>query len=93
MSSQTGQNESRTLKGGEIVYILKKPGCNWMIRYYECHQRVRYDVITGERMFESKQVFPKEWQNREFDTTDGAVNFVQAEIESGRVLANSSPAR
>ena len=93
MLDQTGRNESRTLKGGEIIYLLKDPIRNWTIRSYEFHQRVCYDVIAGGLMFEIKQGFPKEWQKREFNTADDAVIFVQAEIDSGRIPANSQPAK
>ena len=88
MSNQTGKNDSRTLQGGEIVYLLKKPGHKWAICSYECMQRVRYDLGVGGLMFESKQGLPQEWNNREFDSIDDAVVFVQSQIDSGKVPAN-----
>ena len=36
MTDEVGQNESRTLAGGEIVYLVKEPGAKWKIRFYEC---------------------------------------------------------
>ena len=32
MSNQTGENESRTLSSGEIVYLVKEPGRKWKNR-------------------------------------------------------------
>jgi hypothetical protein len=93
MSKQTGQHESRILKGGEIIYLLKEPGRNWTISSYEFHQKVGYDVIAGGLMFEIKQGLPKEWQKYEFNTVDDAVIFVQEEIDSCRVSSNKQIAK
>ena len=83
MANQTGKNESRTLSGGEIVHLVKEPGRKWKIRYYECRHNVRGLV------FEHLQDLPKNWKDREFDTSDEAANFVQQEIQDGKVPANS----
>ncbi len=88
MTDQSGWNESRILKGGEIVYLLKEPSRKWTIRFYECDQKIRYDVVAGGLMFELKQGLPEDWKEHEFDTVDDAISFVQAEIDSGRVPAN-----
>jgi hypothetical protein len=89
MTDKNGQNESHTFKGGEIVYLLKKPGRKWTIRFYECAQKIRYDVVAGGLIFELKQGIPEDWKKREFDTENDAISFVQAEIDSGRVPTNN----
>ncbi len=71
MSNQTGENESRTLSSGEIVYLVKEPGRKWKIRNYEYHQ-----TYTGIGL-KWGQHLPEYWKDREFDAPDEAANFVQ----------------
>ena len=89
MSNQTGENESRTLSGGEIVYLVKEPGRKWKIESYECHQNVRFRGPLGGLVFEHLQGLPRDWKDREFDTSDEAANFAQREIQDGKVPGNS----
>jgi hypothetical protein len=83
MSNQTGENESRTLSSGEIVYLVKEPGRKWKIRDYEYHQ-----TYTGLALKWSQHL-PEDWKDREFDTSDEAANFAQREIQDGKVPGNS----
>ena len=84
MTDDVGRNESRTLKGGEIVYLVKDPGAKWRIRSYECRQ----GVAAGGRIFVSPKGLPHEWEAREFETADEAEEFAQQEIQDGKVPAN-----
>jgi hypothetical protein len=68
MANQTGENESRTLSGGEIVYLVKELGRKWKIESYECHQNVRFRGPLGGLVFEHLQGLPSDWKDREFDT-------------------------
>ena len=89
MTDDSGANESRTLKGGEIIYLLRKPDRKWNIRRYECHQRIKYDLVGGGLIFEFKQGLPQEWRELEFETADDAVAFMQEQIDNGKAPANS----
>jgi len=89
MGNRTGKNESRTLLGGEIVHLVKEPSRKWKIRYYECRHDVRFVGPLGGLVFEYLQGLPKDWKDREFDTSDEAANFVQREIQDGKVPGNS----
>lgn len=80
MANQTGENESRTLSGGEIVHLVKEPGRKWKIRDYECRHNVRFVGPLGGLIFEYLQGLPRDWKDREFDTFDEAANFAQQEI-------------
>ena len=84
MSEDTGRNESRTLQGGEIVYLVKDPGAKWRIRSYECRQ----GVAAGGFLFVWLQGLPEDWKDREFEVADQAAEFAQQEIQSGRVPSN-----
>lgn len=84
MTDDVGQNESRTLKGDEIVYLVKNPGAKWRIRSYECH----HGVAAGTLIFVWLEDLPQEWEAREFDTADEAAEFAQQEIQDGKVPAN-----
>ena len=86
MTTEPGQNESRTLEGGEIVYLVKDPGAKWKIRSYECHQNVKNKA--GGRVYEEMYGLPEDWKNREFESADDAIAFVQQEIKDGRVPRN-----
>ena len=88
MSDRVGENESRTLKGGEILHLRREPGRKWTVVSYEWHQKVRYDIGAGGLMFEFKQGLPQEWKNREFGSAADAAAFVQAQIDSGDAPAN-----
>ena len=88
MTNDTGRNESRTLVGGEIVHLLKKPGAKWQIRFYECRHHVRLAGLGG-RVFEYLEGLPQDWKDREFESADAAVAFVQEEISQGKVPRNS----
>ena len=88
MTDDAGQNESRTLPGGEIVHLVKDPGAKWKIRFYECRHHVRI-AQSGGRVFEYLEGLPQDWKNREFDSADEAASFVQEEISQGRVPRNS----
>jgi len=92
MGNQTGKNESRTLSGGEIVHLVKEPGHKWKIRYYECRHKVRFVGPSGATVFEYLEALPEDWKDRKFDTSDEAANFVQKEIQDGKVPANSQSA-
>jgi hypothetical protein len=83
MCNQTGKNESRTLLSDEIVYLVKEPGRKWKIRYYEYHQ-----TYTG-LVLKWRQDLPRDWKDREFETSDEAADFVQREIQDGKVPGNS----
>jgi len=90
MSNQTGKNESRTLSGGEIVYLVKEPGRKWKIESYECHQNARFvGGPLGGLVFAHLQGLPRDWKDREFDTSEAAANFAQREIQNGKVPGNS----
>jgi hypothetical protein len=89
MANQTGENESRTLSGGEIVHLVKEPGRKWKIRFYECHHRPCLVGPSGALFFAYLECLPENWKDREFDTSDEAANFVQQEIRDGKVPANS----
>ena len=88
MTDDTGQNESRTLVGGEIVHLVKDPGADWQIRFYECRHHVRLAGSDG-MVFEYLEGLPEEWKNREFESADAAAAFVQDEIDQGKVPRNS----
>ena len=88
MGDDAGENESRTLRAGEIVYLVKDPGAKWKIRCYECRHHVRIGQLGG-MVFEYLEGLPQEWKNREFDSADEAAGFVQEEINQGRVPRNS----
>ncbi|MGK7344234.1 MAG: hypothetical protein ACNS63_00290 [Candidatus Nitrospinota bacterium M3_3B_026] len=81
MTDNTGQNESRELEGGEIIYLVKEPDKNWRIKSYECHQ----SVVLGGRVFRWLQGLPAKWEGQEFETADEAVTFAQTEIQEGKV--------
>lgn len=83
MTDDVGQNESRTLDGGEIVYLVKDPGAKWRIRFYECH----HAVVDG-LIFTHLQVLPEDWKDLDFETLDEAVEFVQQQIREGTVPGN-----
>jgi hypothetical protein len=89
MSNQIGKSDSRTLIGGEIINLLKEPSRKWKIRNYECHQNVHIATPSGGLVFEYLEGLPKNWKDREFDTCDEAVEFVEQEIRNGKVPANS----
>lgn len=93
MTDQTGKNDSRTLRGGEIVYLVKEPSCKQKIRNYECRQNVRIVMPSGGLVFEYLEALPKNWKDKEFDTCDEAVEFVEQEIKDGKVPANSQSAQ
>jgi hypothetical protein len=82
MNNQSGKSDSRTLKGGEIIYLAKEPSAKWRIRSYECHQ----GVVAGGVLFSSTQGLPEDWKDREFENPDEASEFAQQEINHGRVL-------
>jgi len=84
MTDDVGQNESRTLKGDEIVHLVKDPGAKWRIRLYEC----RHGVVAGGCTFAFLEGLPQEWRTREFETADEAAEFAQQEIQDGKVPAN-----
>ncbi len=93
MTNQTGKNDSRTLRGGEIVYLVKESSRKWKIRNYECRQNVRIIVPSGGLVFEYLEGLPKNWKDKEFGTCDAAAEFVDHEIKDGKVLANSQSAQ
>ena len=93
MTNQTGKNDSRTLRGGEIVYLVKEPSRKWKIRNYECRQNVRIVMPSGGLVFEYLEGLPKNWKDKEFDTCDEAAEFVEQEIKDGKVPANSQSAQ
>lgn len=87
MTDDTGQNESRTLAGGEEVHLVKEPGAKWKIRFYECQHHVS---IAGSGMvFDHLKGLPEDWKSREFESADIATEFVQEEINQGKVPRNS----
>jgi hypothetical protein len=88
MTADAGQNESRTLAGGEIVHLVKDPGAKWKIRFYECRHHVRIAQSEG-LVFEYLEGLPLDWKNREFESADDAAGFVKDEINQGRVPRNS----
>ena len=79
MTNQTGKNDSRTLKGGEIVHLVKEPSRKWKIRNYECRQNVRIVAPSGGLVFEYLEGLPKNWKDKEFDICDEAADFIQQE--------------
>jgi len=85
MTDAPGQNESRTLTGGEIVYLVRERGTNWRIISYECGQ----GVSAGGLLFVWLQGLPQDWKNLEFETADKAAAFVQEQINQGKVPKNS----
>jgi len=85
MADESGQNDSRTLSGGEIVYLVKEPGAKWRIRSYECGQ----GVAAGGLLFVWMQGLPAEWKDLEFDDADAAAGFAQDQINQGKVPRNS----
>ena len=87
MTDDVGQNESRTLAGGEQVHLVKEPGVKWMIRFYECRHHVRI-AGSGGRMFEYLEGLPEDWKNRGFESAGKAAEFVQEEINQGMVPRN-----
>ncbi len=84
MKNDTGENASKTLSGGEIIYLVKEPGAKWRIRSYECNQA----IVAGGLLFAWMQCLPEDWKDREFDNPDEATEFAQQEINNGRVPAN-----
>lgn len=84
MADDTGENASKTLQGGEIIYLVEEPGTKWRIRSYECHQ----GIVAGHLLFAWMQALPEGWKNLEFDSPEEATEFAQKEIEEGRVPAN-----
>lgn len=88
MTTEPGQNESRTLEGGEIVYLVKDPGAKCKIRLYECHQNAHFTNEAGGLVFKNLEGLPKDWKNREFESTDDAIAFVQQEIKDDKVPRN-----
>lgn len=89
MADQTGKNESLTLSGGEIVHLIKEPGRKWKIRYYECRHKVCIVGPSGNMFFKYLEGLPENWNDKEFDTSDEAANFVESEIREAKVPANS----
>jgi hypothetical protein len=79
-----GRNESRTLKNGEIVALVRPPGEKWRISYYEL-QRVRYDAAAGGTVLEWSKEVPGRWKDRDFETADDAFAFIE------RVHVDSPP--
>jgi hypothetical protein len=84
MKNDTGENASKTLNGGEIIYLVKEPGAKWRIRSYECHQ----GIVAGSLLFAWMQGLPEDWKDRKFENPDEAIEFAQQEIKSGRIPAN-----
>ncbi len=86
MDNESGMNDSRKLTGGEIVYLVRDAGAKWQISSYECRQ----NVIPGGGglIFEWLQGLPQNWKNREFNSVENAVMFVQQQIEEGKVPRN-----
>jgi hypothetical protein len=84
-----GQNANRKLPGGEIVALVKPPGEQWRISYYEYHQRVRFDVAVGGNVLEWRTKVPDDWKDRRFDSAEEAFAFVEQEISAGRAPSNS----
>jgi hypothetical protein len=84
VSDDTVQNESRKLRGGEILYLVKDPGAKWRISSYECPQGVEIEGV----LFQWLQCLPEDWKDREFENTDQAVEFVQQQVQSGWVPTN-----
>ena len=89
MGNDIGRNESRTLTGGEIVYLIKHPDSKWTIRSYECRHNVHLGLSFGGLVFEYLQGLPKEWKNREFESVDAAIAFVQREVTENKVPHNN----
>ncbi|MGD9162953.1 MAG: hypothetical protein PVG39_31395 [Desulfobacteraceae bacterium] len=79
MSQGEGKNESYTLGGGEIVHLIKEPGSNWYIRFYECSQNVIFNPEVDGYFFEWLQGLPLDWKDREFESVDSAIEFVVLE--------------
>lgn len=86
MSSE-GRNESRTLKNGEIVALVRPPGEKWRISYYE-RQRVRYDSAAGGNVLEWSKKVPDQWKGLLFGTAEEAFAFIEQEIAVGKVPGN-----
>jgi hypothetical protein len=89
MDKEGGANDSRELAGGEIVYLVKDVGVKWQISSYECRQNVIGG--GGGLVFEWLQGLPQDWRDREFDSVEDAVAFVQHRIKEGKVPRNSQP--
>lgn len=85
MEQSDGRNEARTLRGGEIVGLVKPPGDAWQIHYFEFAQRIRYDFQVGGVVLDWFEGVPHDWKDRRFDSADQAASFVQGEIDAGRV--------
>jgi hypothetical protein len=88
MIKDKGKNKSQTLPSGEIVHLVKEPGMKWKIRFYECRHHVRI-AEAGGLVFEYLEGLPQDWKNREFESVDDAVAFVQQEISEDKVPRNS----
>ena len=84
MSNNTVQNESRYLRDGEIVYLVKNPGSKWRISSYECPKGVEIKGV----LFQWLKCLPEDWKDLEFENSDQAVEFVQQQVQSGWVPGN-----
>lgn len=83
--SENGKHEHRQLQGGEIVYFTKDPGKNWSISSYECRQGVTANGFA----FVWLQGLPQGWKDKEFDTVEEAVMFVNQQINEKKVPSNN----
>lgn len=92
MTDFEGRNESRTLRGGEILGLVKPPGQAWQIHYFEFAHRVRYDFKIGGIVLDWFQGVPQDWNDRSFASAEEAVSSVQEEIDAGRVSGTESSA-
>lgn len=90
MDESNGRNEAHTLRGGEIVGVVKPPGEAWQIHYFEFSHRVRYDFQIGGVVLDWLEGVPQDWKEREFASADEALAFVQGEIDAGRAFGGDT---
>ena len=88
-----GRSEAPTLRGGQILGLVRPPGEKWEITYFEHSHAVRTargelvrdsvmaSFFRGERpVLEWDTSMPPHWPEMRFDSADDAVSFVESEI-------------
>jgi hypothetical protein len=88
-----GRSELRTLKGGQILGLVRPPREKWRIRYFEHSQIVKTSqgepvrghimgsIFRGEApVLEWQTSMPTSWPEMRFESADDAVTFVEGEI-------------